>query len=561
MLITSDSPLQPQPEGIRGKLYRHQQASLYKMLEWENNPTMESPNHLGSSVNIRSGFYCDQVAAGKTVTSLALALSRAPPAVPANRVIHSNQLGSVRVPSRETTMPRAESTLIVVPHSLIKHWQTNVEDWLSPEQAEKAAVIRTKKQAAVYIGAEDGEAHTPPWLVICSSTRWREFGSEYAARFVWDRILYDEADSLRIPKNPHVLGRFYWFITATPERWNMSTSGYLRELYYQLTFLVHDRSILFREERRQYDGLFVECATKFVSESLNLPPIEEIEIACRLDQMTAMFGNVMLHSVRMALEAGDMTAVLNHFDCTTEDELEEQVTASLRMRLMHAQARQQYLQSIGRVTTHVDGIVDEIQRQLDGLRARLSDTTCSICLDTLRTPTATTPCGHRFCMECMMHAMERSNECPLCRAHVCAETLTVTTDQVAEPVDVSPTRWQALEKIVKENEISHTLIFSDYGFDKVRAILVNNRVRFAELKGSNTRVPKLISQFVKGELPVLLLHSRFQGQGHHLPQTKKVIILHDVPEATREQVIGRAQRVGRTEPLQVFTLVTPEDYD
>ena len=41
---------------------------------------------------------------------------------------------------------------------------------------------------------------------------------------------------------------------------------------------------------------------------------------------------------------------------------------------------------------------------------------CPICLDTLAgvAATATTPCRHRFCRECIEEALGRSGECPSC---------------------------------------------------------------------------------------------------------------------------------------------------
>ena len=41
---------------------------------------------------------------------------------------------------------------------------------------------------------------------------------------------------------------------------------------------------------------------------------------------------------------------------------------------------------------------------------------CPICLDTLAgvAATATTPCGHRFCRECIEEALGLSGECPSC---------------------------------------------------------------------------------------------------------------------------------------------------
>ncbi|RHY90089.1 hypothetical protein DYB37_005046 [Aphanomyces astaci] len=41
-------------------------------------------------------------------------------------------------------------------------------------------------------------------------------------------------------------------------------------------------------------------------------------------------------------------------------------------------------------------------------------TTCAICLDTLQDLTST-PCGHIFCRQCLVHALEASKKCPMCQ--------------------------------------------------------------------------------------------------------------------------------------------------
>jgi hypothetical protein len=42
---------------------------------------------------------------------------------------------------------------------------------------------------------------------------------------------------------------------------------------------------------------------------------------------------------------------------------------------------------------------------------------CSICYDELGTTnTCTTPCGHEFCFNCMMSALNHNNTCPCCRS-------------------------------------------------------------------------------------------------------------------------------------------------
>ena len=44
-----------------------------------------------------------------------------------------------------------------------------------------------------------------------------------------------------------------------------------------------------------------------------------------------------------------------------------------------------------------------------------TDTTCSICLDTITTELGTLDCGHRFCFSCIKKWSKRKKQCPLCK--------------------------------------------------------------------------------------------------------------------------------------------------
>ncbi|KAF9352438.1 Breast cancer 1, early onset [Mortierella sp. AD094] len=47
---------------------------------------------------------------------------------------------------------------------------------------------------------------------------------------------------------------------------------------------------------------------------------------------------------------------------------------------------------------------------------------CSICLGTMEEPVST-GCNHRYCRECIHHALDRTDGCPLCKAHVTKRSL------------------------------------------------------------------------------------------------------------------------------------------
>ncbi|KAF9900947.1 hypothetical protein EC991_006721 [Linnemannia zychae] len=79
--------------------------------------------------------------------------------------------------------------------------------------------------------------------------------------------------------------------------------------------------------------------------------------------------------------------------------------------------------------THNNDILSRDEGESDGEKEILPDTTvgilrrmaeeikCPICLGTMERPMSTR-CNHTFCHECILHALSRSDGCPLCKAHV-----------------------------------------------------------------------------------------------------------------------------------------------
>jgi len=75
------------------------------------------------------------------------------------------------------------------------------------------------------------------------------------------------------------------------------------------------------------------------------------------------------------------------------------------------------------------------------------------------------------------------------------------------------------------------------------------------LKGTDDQVDKSIEGFKMGKITVLLLNAQYFGAGMNLQIATDVVIYHRFTKEMEEQVIGRAQRLGRTTPLTVYYLL------
>jgi SNF2 family DNA or RNA helicase len=68
------------------------------------------------------------------------------------------------------------------------------------------------------------------------------------------------------------------------------------------------------------------------------------------------------------------------------------------------------------------------------------------------------------------------------------------------------------------------------------------------------QVENIIKKYKNNEISVLLMNARNFGAGINLENTDDIIVLHKMNHELEKQVIGRAQRLGRTGPLRVWKL-------
>ena len=101
------------------------------------------------------------------------------------------------------------------------------------------------------------------------------------------------------------------------------------------------------------------------------------------------------------------------------------------------------------------------------------------------------------------------------------------------------------------------LIFSMYdeSFYIIRRVLDEHNIDFVEICGSKASRDIKLSKIKAGKVNVVFLNSRFNGAGINLEMATDIILYHEMPLAIREQVIGRALRIGRKEDLTVHNLV------
>ena len=115
-----------------------------------------------------------------------------------------------------------------------------------------------------------------------------------------------------------------------------------------------------------------------------------------------------------------------------------------------------------------------------------------------------------------------------------------------------------LKNIDKNSKI---LIFTEYdiSFESIVNILDTNNIKYSFLKGNKYSIENKLNNYKNNDLNVLLININFYGCGLNLENTTDIIMFHKFDAEIEKQVIGRAQRCGRTSALNIHYLLNENE--
>jgi SNF2 family DNA or RNA helicase len=542
MLLTLESPRLDSPKQLKGELKLHQQTSLHACRELET--------QVSSTVTSKVGIIADPIGAGKTL--LALSLCLLPDPVQKQIPKYTTEFFYLADPPR--TSQQLNCNLVVVPHGLLLMWKQTLDKFFPTV---KYQTIRFSRDLQDFALDSDTK------VVLVSSTRLRRFCEDVPlSRKCWLRVFYEEADSINIPANRNLRARFYWLITATPRRlfpYHRCT-GFLRRMVsnmYGLTF----NGLLGQISIRNSD--------QTIAQSIRLPEIITETIRCLIPRQLRQVRRYVSKQVLEALNAGDTDTALTLLNCQvkSKENLTKAVKEDLEFKLNRAEARLRYQTDIGSPKEQLESSqrkVNSLKSQVNAIVERLgSQKHCPICLEEFSKELirSTIPCCHHwYCLTCLSTALGRKPECPLCRKAMQPKDIIADVKNSKKTKKSKlPLKKDALLKLLEVPQ--KTLVFSNYNnsFLDIEGELKSKGIKYGHVKGHSSSIDKLITEYKTGDVSVLMLNSNYQGSGHNLENTERIILMHHIQKDLRAQVVGRAQRLGRKKPLHVIELFYPDE--
>tara|TARA_B000000475_G_C16005029_1_gene450524 strand:+ start:3796 stop:5604 length:1809 start_codon:yes stop_codon:yes gene_type:complete len=590
-LLDQKSPIIEQNEKIKLQLKKHQLAGLYKACKMEQDDKIYHIDELNDNsyyeIKTNIGIIGEKVGYGKTITALGIIAHS-----PINEIrISNSSLKSyntqVKIKPSDVIKNTAiisnierynpddirtkyiNTTLVIVPRGPVyTQWIKSIQHdtSLSVLLLDDIRIIKkiekpnddNVKRIKKYFEKFD--------LILIKNTTLRKFMAymEHESHFIkyWARIIVDEAhDILMTIGNISFL--YKWLISATYTN--------ILNIRYCVNANVH----LIRElVKNELNHILIKSENSFLKESFDLPPIIEKTYKCKMLNKLSIIRPYLSRSQIERLNASDLLGIMREIggNVATEDGIIECFTTKLNKDLHNKKCEKNMIQllvlsdeeKIQRIE-NINKIIFGLENKIKDLTDRISninDKSCAICLDNLTNPLVL-KCTHSYCGSCIMMWIRTNKKCPECRTEINISDTTFITNRPSPRIDDKikiKSKENTLIEIINNKKDGKFLIFSkiENGFSNIINNLTNHDISFTEIKGTTGCMNNILDRFRNGEIKVILLNTNYAGSGIDISFATDVIIYHSMTNE-RSQAIGRAHRVGRTEPLTVHTLLYEEE--
>lgn len=543
----NDIPIVDNPKRLKINLFRHQLASIYSMEKLEREKQVEQKDCIKET---RIGINADYTGYGKTLSMIGLMVRDKMewnvdyPFVIEH--IHNESEGLIK--SRKLTrLDKLPANLILVSPTILKQWEKELE-----YTELRVGVIATKKDID-NVNADNCD------VVLVTPTNYNDLIKSYS-RYAWKRFIFDEPGHNKVIGMKNVQAGFYWLVTATPSH-IISQHRNGRESF--MKKIIGDECYQIEE---QFAGMIVRNNLDFVQTSFNMPPTYHTNYSCFQPLYKAVIGLVN-DNIKTMIEADNIEGVIEALGGTKTNNIIELVKQKLTEELENVEAKIR-IYTMRREQTKIDEWTlkkNSVLNKLNTIENRLATMisgNCNICFDKLVNPIMEPSCHNLFCGKCILTWLRTKQSCPLCRQNIVANELIYLrdsehTESKLEVEEKKLTKQETIVNIIKNKPEGKFIIFSSYDqtFDQIYSTLLENSIKFKLIKGSSQQMQNTIDDYKTGDLQVIFLNSKFNGSGINLQETTDIIIYHDMSESTKTQIIGRANRIGRTSPLYVHHLM------
>ncbi len=537
-----------QPKNLSVSLFPHQLACIYNMEKLETNEPIITERYTKQT---KIGINGDATGYGKTLSMIGLIIRDKMewnlhlPHVEENMNIESNGLIKTVVFNRYDKLP---CTLILVSQSIIGQWEKE----LDKTKLKYISIVSKKYLDNLNITDYD--------VILVIPGMYNKLILDYQ-NYVWKRFIFDEPGHLRVSSMKHIKAGFYWFVTATPNAivfYHKDCKGFMKDMIGPYWF----------EFNKHFTDILIQNDPEFVKKSFSLPQITNYYYNC-LQPVFDSIGDFVSDNIKSMIEANDIVGAIsslgggkssNIVEIIKEKKNKEINDIENKIVLYSNRNDEEKIESYKNKKTHILKQLEEIDKRFNDM----INGTCYICYENITEPVMEYNCQTILCGKCLLKWLQSNKTCPLCRHNINSKSLIYICNdskQNGKTIDKSIdkkilTKNEQIIDIINKNKNGSFLIFSNYdnSFNSICNVLTENNIQFAQVKGNIKTRERNINLFKTKSIPVIFLNSNYNSAGINLQEATDIIIYHNMCDSTKNQIIGRAQRIGRTSPLNVHHL-------
>jgi hypothetical protein len=580
--LNNVSPKIDQPVNLKIKLKEHQKTAIYHMRKLEadraithhydeeqfylSNYTLRTlglQHHDIKQIQINTSYavLADKVGSGKTLMVVGL-LNDKIQLPDSDKILSSSLYSSVQIRDNKKCL---KTNLILVPHSLTTQWHDAFK------QSKLKYYIITKRKDIDHLEFDDNiddmcEAGViePDQcvqyydVIVCSANMFSDYFEKF--KFTkYSRIIIDEVLQIKLPADFNWCCNFAWFITATPSGLQSIRRHYIKELIGGIV---------------QYHHLLtVKNNDEYVNQSMKLPDVIYRQIKCLTPKELLIIKDFISPEIINMINGNNIQEALKKLNCNidTNDNIFNILTKRTQIDIKDEEAKLKYVSTVHYQDQKVkDEAIKKSMDKIASLKDRLSNIkqridnfstdNCPICFENDNKPVIVSCCNNIVCLKCIVNV---KNVCPFCRTNITTNMMNVLDNTYKNNVKKEEKESKLKDKIVnlieiiKGNKKGKFLVFSAYDetFNDIIKEFIKANITYSTILGAVTHINNVINDFTNGKINVVMMNAKHYGSGLNLQMATDIVLYHEMPKELETQVIGRAQRLGRTDSLVVHYLL------
>ena len=568
-------------------LKKHQLTLLQACIRHENyGLNINNFNDLGDECNnfanakTNLGIIADKVGSGKSFVVLSIIECNDKPLLSYNYTYTygNNHLLFEMKPTEYQKI--LNLNMIVCSHGLIKQWTEYIEDYKSNIQYHVINSTKSFEQFKI--------CNQCTIKIVLIAANFYKYVSQYFKDKVIqiNRVFFDEVDTVPVPMSRQIHARFYWLVSASYAnilypfpKWHygvsntyMISSGIFNNVFVKNIFASLEKNLDIHEKRILSKIVF-KNTDSYVEQSFTLPDVIKQTYICRTPIEYDILKDITPNNIINCIHAGDIGSAiqcLNQGNVNKEENIISIVKNDTLTRIQNMKAKIEYTDNLifSNEQSKIIKIelyskeLEELVTKNDLLSERISAShLCNICFEPHKNKSITKCCKNSFCLQCICIWLKQKSNCPFCKTTLLVNDLYVVSDYKIDDYPIqNMDKYEKLEQLITEMSIFNVkrkiLIFSNYdgSFHKISKTLDKLDISYNFLKGSGLN--NIVHNY-KTSLTstVLLVNTKAYGSGLNLENTTDVIMFHKFDSQIEKQVIGRAQRPGRTSSLNIWYLL------